>query len=306
MKKNLLIIFCLLILTSNVVSQDVTNYAPIKWQSYKISEEKVKIMFPKLPVRLDTSHVCEEIYVRHFYAYADEVVYEMKIIEKSKEKIPAICPEKEFFSAESFTKSLSIFQSQSGFENMQKIKRGQNNFVKFDKSNETHKFSVWFLNDFENLRWFEFSISTYKEKNIDENLFIDSLQLKTDEKSIEINNGAETAFGDELIEQKVVEANTSAKSETKEEKVSPLMLVVKPKPKYTDEARKGNVTGNVRMRVTFLENGSIGSVQAVNDFDAGLTEQAMIATRKMAFLPMKRNGKSLNVTKVVVYNFSLY
>ena len=304
MKKKLLIIFSLLIAALNGVSQTVNNSAPVKWQNYKISEEKVTIMFPKLPVKLDSSNVCEEIETKHFYAYADEVVYEMKIIEKSKQRIPDYCPEKEYFSAESFTNNIADFQSRSGFENMQKLERGQNKFIKFDKSIETHKFSVCFVNDFENSRWFEFSISTCKEKNIDENLFINSLRFKTDQKSIEINNGAEVVLGDELTGKKVEKANTSAKSET--EKTTPLNIIVKPKPRYTDEARQGNITGNVRMRVTFLENGAIGNVEPVNDFDAGLTEQAKIATRKMAFLPMKRNEKEINVTKVVVYNFSIY
>lgn len=306
MKKKLLIIFCLLIAAINGVSQTVNNTAPVKWESYKISENKVKLMFPKFPVRIDTFSYCQEIAVKHFYAYADEVVYEVKIFEKSKEPVPISCSKKEKFTAKSFDKYFSDFQDESGFKNSEKIRRGENEFIRLEKSDQTHKFSTWILNDFKNLRWFEFTFSTYKEKKLDENFFVDSLEFEVDEKSIEINNGAEVLLGDEEEKQKVVETNSAEKSESKEEKVAPFVIITRPRPRYTSEARKGNVAGSVRIRVTFLPNGAIGSVTPVSEFDEGLTGQAINVTRKMAFLPKKNNDRKLAITKVVVYNFSIY
>lgn len=263
-------------------------------------------MFPKLPVRIDTLSYCQETAVKHFYAYADEVVYEVKIFEKSKEPISISCSKKEKFTAKSFDKHISDVQDEAGFKNSEKIRRGENEFIRLEKSDQTHKFSTWLLNDFKNLRWFEFTFSTYKEKQLDENLFVDSLKFEVDEKSIEINDGAEVLFGDVEEKQKAVETNSAEKSEQKEEKVAPFVIIIRPKPRYTSEARKGNVTGNVRIRVTFLPNGAIGSVEPVSEFDEGLTKQAINVTRKMAFLPKKSNDRKLAITKVVVYNFSIY
>lgn len=85
-----------------------------------------------------------------------------------------------------------------------------------------------------------------------------------------------------------------------------LNITYKPKPKYTDEARQKNITGNVRVRVTFLPSGQIGSVTPVSNLGYGLTEQAIAAARQMRFEPQLQNGRPVAVTKVVVFNFTIY
>lgn len=85
-----------------------------------------------------------------------------------------------------------------------------------------------------------------------------------------------------------------------------LQITFKPKPRYTDEARQNNITGNVRVKVTFLANGSIGSVSPVSNLGYGLTEQAIAAAKQMRFEPRMVNGKPQAVTKVVVFNFTIY
>lgn len=85
-----------------------------------------------------------------------------------------------------------------------------------------------------------------------------------------------------------------------------LQITFKPKPRYTDEARQNNITGNVRVKVTFLANGSIGSVSPVSNLGYGLTEQAIAAAKQMRFEPKMVNGRATAVTKVVVFNFTIY
>ena len=85
-----------------------------------------------------------------------------------------------------------------------------------------------------------------------------------------------------------------------------LNITYKPKPKYTDEARQKNITGNVRVRVTFLPSGQIGSVSPVSNLGYGLTEQAIAAAKQMKFEPQMQNGRPVPVTKVVVFTFTIY
>ena len=85
-----------------------------------------------------------------------------------------------------------------------------------------------------------------------------------------------------------------------------LNITFKPKPKYTDEARQNNITGNVRVRVVFLPSGQIGSVSPVSNLGYGLTEQAIAAAKQMRFEPQMQNGRPVAVTKVVVFNFTIY
>ena len=80
---------------------------------------------------------------------------------------------------------------------MQSVNIGKNKFLKFENSTDSHKTIKWLLNDYENLRWFEFTFYTYKEKLFDEKRFLKSLRFSANSKDIEINDGAETLLGDE-------------------------------------------------------------------------------------------------------------
>ena len=76
--------------------------------------------------------------------------------------------------------------------------------------------------------------------------------------------------------------------------------------KYTDPARKNGTEGVVRLRVTFLASGEIGTVTPVTGLPYGLTEQAIAAARQIKFTPAMRNGVPMSVTKLVEYGFSIY
>ncbi len=85
-----------------------------------------------------------------------------------------------------------------------------------------------------------------------------------------------------------------------------LNITAKPQPKYTDAARQNQVQGTVTLRVTFMANGSIGSISPVNGLPNGLTEQAIAAARSIRFQPQLKNGVAQTVIKTLQYNFTLY
>jgi TonB family protein len=62
----------------------------------------------------------------------------------------------------------------------------------------------------------------------------------------------------------------------------------------------------VRLRVTFLASGQIGSVSPVSGLSYGLTEQAIAAAKQIRFEPAKVNGVPQTVTKQIEYSFSIY
>ncbi|MDQ3180235.1 MAG: energy transducer TonB [Acidobacteriota bacterium] len=85
-----------------------------------------------------------------------------------------------------------------------------------------------------------------------------------------------------------------------------IKITSKPKPPFTDAARQNQIQGVVRLRVTFLASGQIGSISPVQGLSGGLTEQAIAAARNIRFEPAKRNGVPYTVVKQVEYNFTLY
>ena len=315
MKNFLLVFLTISAFTVCGFSQTVLNSAPVKWEYYKNSKDKLSIMFPKLPVKLFSADRCKQKNVTVYYAYADETVYEFKVHEKSKDKIPAYCKSKEKFTKESFSNYLN--EIQSAFVNMQNINRGENQFIKLELENSANV-SKWLLNDFKNLRWFEFTVSSRKYRETQENLFIDSLKFTALSKAIEISDGSPIVLGDELTEEQKIEEEKKKQNSLKlseaekagekitDSKSSPLTIIFKAKPKYTDRARESNTVGDVRLRVTFLPNGAIGSIAPIKGLENGLTDQAIEAARKMAFLPQSKNDWKVAVTKVVVFSFSIY
>ena len=85
-----------------------------------------------------------------------------------------------------------------------------------------------------------------------------------------------------------------------------LKIISKPKATYTDAARQNQVQGSVTLRITFLANGSIGSITPVSGLGYGLTEQAIAAARRIQFEPAKSNGQAQTVTKTFQYGFTIY
>ena len=87
---------------------------------------------------------------------------------------------------------------------------------------------------------------------------------------------------------------------------SAMSIISKPRPGYTDAARQNGVQGTVRLRVTFLANGTIGSISPISGLPHGLTEQAIAAARQIKFEPKKVNGVAVAVTRQIEYSFSIY
>jgi TonB family protein len=106
-------------------------------------------------------------------------------------------------------------------------------------------------------------------------------------------------------ETRLADKNSQTK-ESKSEQQDKRVILSKPHPTYTDEARKNGVTGSVKLRVTFLDSGIIGDVIPVNMLPDGLTESAVEAAKGIKFQPATKNGTPLTVTKLVEYSFTTF
>jgi TonB family protein len=103
-----------------------------------------------------------------------------------------------------------------------------------------------------------------------------------------------------------------AQEQKQDNENAPVKLLSHPPANYTLRARKDSVEGDVKLKIAFLSDGKIGEVVDITEknkeklSEYGLTANAIEAARKIKFIPAKRNGKAISVTKVVVYNFTLY
>ncbi len=86
---------------------------------------------------------------------------------------------------------------------------------------------------------------------------------------------------------------------------SPIEITFKPKPAYTEEARKLQLQGEVLLEVTFGANGQLRVNRVVRGLGHGLDESAVVATNNMKFKPAQRNGTPVDLTAVVHVTFEL-
>ena len=83
-------------------------------------------------------------------------------------------------------------------------------------------------------------------------------------------------------------------------------IISKPEPQYTEEARKGGITGTVILSVIFSRTGEVTNIRTVQTLCCGLTEKAIATARRIQFVPATRKGQSVSTYMQLEYNFNLY
>lgn len=76
-------------------------------------------------------------------------------------------------------------------------------------------------------------------------------------------------------------------------------------PSYTEAARENRVEGVVRLRVVLCPSGSVSNVKVLAGLPDGLTEQAIVAARKIKFEPAEKDGARVAQFVLLEYNFRL-
>jgi TonB family protein len=84
------------------------------------------------------------------------------------------------------------------------------------------------------------------------------------------------------------------------------LITFKPEPGFTEEARKNNVTGTVRLRAVLSASGEVTGISIVKGLPDGLTEKAISAARQIKFRPAQKDGRTVSQYVVLEYNFNIY
>ncbi|MBA3320399.1 MAG: TonB family protein [Pyrinomonadaceae bacterium] len=84
------------------------------------------------------------------------------------------------------------------------------------------------------------------------------------------------------------------------------VILSRPEPQYTEEARKSGVTGEVMLRAVLSSGGQITNIQPMKRLPDGLTEKAIEAARRITFTPAEKDGRPVSQYITLVYNFNIY
>ena len=99
-------------------------------------------------------------------------------------------------------------------------------------------------------------------------------------------------------------AGPKARTEEKA-RVTPVEILYKPRPAYTDEARKLHVEGEVLVEVMFTAGGQLQVRRVVKGLGHGLDESALRAAQQIRFRPAQRDGAPYDSAALVHIVFEL-
>jgi TonB family protein len=83
-------------------------------------------------------------------------------------------------------------------------------------------------------------------------------------------------------------------------------ILYREKAQYTQEAKDNNVEGTVVLRVVFGADGQINDIAVGQGLPHGLTENAIIATKKIRFAPAVKDGQPVSVRGSLEFTFKLH
>jgi TonB family protein len=84
------------------------------------------------------------------------------------------------------------------------------------------------------------------------------------------------------------------------------VIVFKPEPSYTEDARRNGVSGAIRIRAVLAGDGAVRNVSVVTQLPYGLTEKAVNAARHLLFFPAEKDGVKVSQYVTLEYNFNIY
>jgi len=84
-----------------------------------------------------------------------------------------------------------------------------------------------------------------------------------------------------------------------------VVILEKPKPQYTDEARKLGIEGDVLVDVIFPASGPVQVIRVTKGLGHGLDESAIRAAQQIRFKPALQNGKPVDFPAIVHIEFQI-
>jgi len=285
--KRFFLLFVLLIL----VAPGVT--AQSAWKRYTVKGEAFSVTFPTVPAmatyKENVDRFGKQRRQRVLGAYADGVVYAISCSEDPSQELLEDFIEQEIFTHSTFDRTSEKDLKRNGFSGKQYFAPDKvPGTVQIFKTGNT---------------FYRFQVFGVPADDTRVQQYFSSVVLGKSASGIEVTDGLGVPYEPE------------SKPETDESRAKPFVgrevnrkavLVMKPEPTYTEEARKYEIAGVVVLKVVFYSDGSVGNIHTVSGLPYGLTEKAIDAAKKMKFVPAVKDGKFVSMWMQLEYDFNLY
>lgn len=264
---------------------------PSAWDRYTLKGGEFSVLLPTVPAmttyELKSDPTSKGRHRHIIGAYSQGVVYAIYVTER-RESLEDHISNSRYSPSAGFKRELTIggFRGREYASQDSKIKRMTQYFI-------TNRFIYTFMAQGSHLGNPDLGIPR----------FFESIKFEANAACIAIVDGP----GDQPT---IDPPPASGGSETQilkgTEVTQKAIVLVKPEPTYTDEARSHQVTGTVVLRGVFSSSGSVTNVRLVSGLPLGLSEQAMEAARQIRFIPAIKDEHFASTHIQLQYNFNLY
>jgi TonB family protein len=266
---------------------------PAAWKSYTVKGEAFSVIFPTVPAMATTKEFVDRFGKRHrqrsLGAYADGVVYTVSCSLNPKQDLLEDFIEQEIFTHSTFDRTSEKDLKRNGFNGKQYFAPDKvpGTVQIFSTGNSIYRFQA-----------FGASLDDARVQQ-----YFSSIVLGKNASGIEVTDG----FG--------VPYESEPKAQTEANNAAPVVggqverravIVMKPNPAYTEQARQSRTSGTVVLRVLFSSDGSVGNIRAITELPNGLTDSAIEAVKKVKFVPAMKDGKFVSMWMQLEYNFNIY
>ena len=261
------------------------------WDRYKLDDDEMSVALPTLPA-MSSYRVNREFanrsQIRHVVgAYADGVAYVIYVYER-KESLEDFIANFRRLTEGDFVRDVMV----AGVHGKQ-----------FGFSNDTRHGSTYFLASKSRIYVFQAQGSLLGNPDIGISKFLESIKFAKNGEGESLVDGP----GLQLDPQPVSDSANSDNQPMSGKLVSLKVIIVsKPEPTYTEEARQHQTTGTVVIRCVFRSSGAVTNITPMSRLEHGLTEKAIAAARQIRFIPAVKDGRFVSMYMQLEYNFNLY
>jgi TonB family protein len=111
---------------------------------------------------------------------------------------------------------------------------------------------------------------------------------------------AQASFGDNMYG-----SGSAPAVRPREPATTPIIVLAKPLPIYTAEARQLKIQGDVTLQVRFAASGQVEVLRVLSGLGHGLDEQAKIAAERIRFKPATREGRPVDQVSIIHVTFQM-
>ena len=268
----------------------------VKLERYELLESGLAASFPKLPLIVERSDICRHQARRTYYAYNDGALYHISVVRELKGD-DSFCSDTKKFNAKALEGRKKELAKTATLSDTSINGKSLTRFI--GKSTTT-----LLLDDLQNNRWLEISVSSHDPLKRDSIEFVSSAQTASKGGGAYIGQGAKSMIGDPLP--KDLPSPSAEEIKTSKKESDGVIVIGKPHPPFTDKAREKNEQGTVVLKVEFRADGTIGDIATLKSLRYGLTEQAIAAAKRFAFVPARFNGVPVTIFRTVEFGFHIY